>query len=234
MSTEYHRSLSAVVENGVKVILLASLDDQLVPIYSALFASASHPLLVRLLYVDSSIHASTDFLTNLLVLCLMLRNAGIDDQGLLGHLSEATAGAWIGAGHTTPYEDPGAYAFAVRYLLQTGPCRRESLHIEPFAARDARNDYELPWTLRGILDDPAIQTLFGGEIKQLREGVLDWQPATKALIQIKKRLEPMAGAAAIKAHRANVKQGKLGRSPSSMSVASSQPVTGGESAKMIR
>lgn len=219
-----------MVENGVKVILLASLDDQLVPIYSALFASASHPLLIRLLYVDSSIHASTDFLTNLLVLCLMLRNAGINDQGLIGHLSDATAGAWIGAGHTTPYEDPGAYTFAVRYTLQTGASRRETLQVEPFSARDARNDYELPWTLRGILDDPKIQSLFSDEIRQLREGVLDWQPTTKALIQIKKRLEPMAGAAAIQAHRAKAKQGKLGRSPSSVSVASSsQPATGGES-----
>jgi hypothetical protein len=67
-----------------------------VPIYSATFAAASHPLILRLLYVDAAIHSSTDFMINLIVFCLMLRNAGLDDQGLIGHLSEATAGAWRG------------------------------------------------------------------------------------------------------------------------------------------
>lgn len=31
-------------------------------------------------------------MTNLIVLCIKIRNAGLDDQGLLSHLSEVTAG----------------------------------------------------------------------------------------------------------------------------------------------
>ena len=35
-------------------------------------------------------------MTNLLAFAFMLRNAGIDDQGLVEHLSEATAGSLTG------------------------------------------------------------------------------------------------------------------------------------------
>ena len=52
---------------------------------------------------------SSDFLSNLLVLLLKLRNAQVDDNGLLMHLSEATAGSLSGVGHSAAYEDPGTY-----------------------------------------------------------------------------------------------------------------------------
>lgn len=197
-----------------------------------------------------------------------MRNAGIDDQGLVGHLSEATAGAWSGAGHTTPYEDPGGYAFIVRYLLSTGGSSSSSsgstgvksnpknrLEVEPFLARDARNDYELPWILRGIMDDPEVQRLFGDELRMLKEGILEWNPTTKALKEIRRRvsfsdwrssmfwlvasgrrlthidppnctqqIEPMAGPAALRAHRLKHRHHhKLGRTPSTASLASSSP-----------
>ncbi len=42
-------------------------------------------------WVDSI--SSTDFLSNLIVMLLRIRNAGLDDGGLLVHLSEATAGS---------------------------------------------------------------------------------------------------------------------------------------------
>jgi len=53
--------------------------------------------------------SSSDFLSNLVVLLIRLRNAGIDDGGLLMHLSEATAGSLSGVGHSTAYLDPGGY-----------------------------------------------------------------------------------------------------------------------------
>ena len=37
--------------------------------------------------------SSSDFLSNLIVLLFRIRNAGLDDGGLLAHLSEATAGS---------------------------------------------------------------------------------------------------------------------------------------------
>ncbi|KAJ9094470.1 hypothetical protein QFC21_006009 [Naganishia friedmannii] len=221
VSKEYTKSLNLILHHGVKTIFLASLDDQMVPIYSAVFTAATHPLILRLLYVDAAIHSSTDFMINLIVFCLMLRNAGLDDQGLIGHLSEATAGAWRGAGHSTPYEDPGAYAFMVKYLLSTtapDPDVMPELQVEEFTAKDARNDYELPWTLRGVMDDSEIKMLFDAEISELKENILDWQPTTRALKDIKKRLEPMAGRAALRQHQ---QKQRLRRTSSFLSLASS-------------
>ena len=68
-----------------------------VPIYSSSFSTASHPLLLRALYVDGASYSTSDFMTKLITFALMLRNAGIDDEGLVGHLSEATAGGLTGA-----------------------------------------------------------------------------------------------------------------------------------------
>ena len=36
----------------VKMVYIASLNDQVVPIYSGLFTAVSHPLILRALYVD--------------------------------------------------------------------------------------------------------------------------------------------------------------------------------------
>ena len=54
--------------------------------------------------------SSSDFLANHLVLLLRILNLGISDSGLLGHLSNATAGSLNGVGHSTPYEEIATYA----------------------------------------------------------------------------------------------------------------------------
>lgn len=124
---------------------------------------------------------------------MMILNAGLDDQGLISHLSEATAGAWHGVGHSSPYEDPGAYDLAVSYLLKTSNPAAGPLEVEEFGARDVKNDYELPWILRGVMDDATIQELFRAEIKALKDTVLSWQPNTRALRDIKKRVSSSVG-----------------------------------------
>ena len=90
-----------------------------------------------------------------------MRNAGIDDGGLLTHLSEATAGSLSGIGHSTAYIDPDPYRsvhnvgksleyqhlsrLAVRYLFETSDALGEEpkLEVEPFTAKASRNDYEV-------------------------------------------------------------------------------------------
>jgi hypothetical protein len=54
--------------------------------------------------------SSSDFLSNLLVLLLRIRNAGLSDGGLLAHLSESTAGSLNGVGHSTAYEETATYS----------------------------------------------------------------------------------------------------------------------------
>lgn len=111
------------------MVYVASLNDQVVPIYSGVFTAASHPLILRALYIDGDAYqyvfqyicmlslmpiysgiSSSDFLANLLVLLLRILNSGISDSGLLAHLSEATAGSLSGVGHSTAYEEIATYA----------------------------------------------------------------------------------------------------------------------------
>jgi hypothetical protein len=195
VSVAYQRALAMVLENEVKVLLLSSLNDQVVPIYGASFATASHPLLLRALYVDGASYSASDFMTNLLCFAFMLRNAGIDDQRLIEHLSEATAGSLTGVGHSTPYEELGCYSLAVQYLFHAGPAAQPMppLEVDSFAARDTRNDFELPWIMRALVDSPEVKDLFPDELRTLKDNILAWKPNTKALKEIKKRLEPMAG-----------------------------------------
>lgn len=59
-------------------------------------------------------YSASDFITNLIVLLLRIRNAGLDDSGLITHLSEATAGSLSGVGHSTPYLYSGCYELSTR------------------------------------------------------------------------------------------------------------------------
>lgn len=83
--------------------MVASLNDQVVPLYSALFTAVSHPSLLRAIFIDAAAFRSSDFLANLVVFCQRLRNAGISDHGLPSHLSAALAGSLTGVGHSLIY-----------------------------------------------------------------------------------------------------------------------------------
>jgi hypothetical protein len=183
-------------------------------------------------------------MTKLLCFAFMLRNAGLDDQRLIEHLSEATAGSLTGqydsgpglsiglklagVGHSTPYEEPQSYALAVQYLFLAGSAQPPSapngqtvpptsplststidhpLRIEPFSARDTRNEYELPWIMRALVDSPEVKDLFPGELRELREGVGSWRPVTKVLKEVKKRVSPHHSRRARKATSSDVKEG---------------------------
>lgn len=79
----------------------------------------------------------------------------------------------------------------VKYLLSTdctADAKLPDLKVEDFAVRDAKNDYELPWILRGVMDDPDVKTLFDAEITELKENILSWNPTTRALRDMKKRV----------------------------------------------
>ncbi|KAG8964145.1 hypothetical protein FRC03_002153 [Tulasnella sp. 419] len=193
-SQKYVASLATALDHGVKFVYIASLDDQVVPIYSGVFMTASHPLILRALYVDGDAYNESDFLSNLIVFLLRIRNAGLDDSGLLNHLSEATAGSLSGVGHSTPYSNAGCYELAVRFLFETSGVlgsEKPVLRLEPFQARATRNDYEIPWALRGIFGDPAITSLFAVEMAQLRMAFDEWRPKTSLLKELRRKLEPI-------------------------------------------
>ncbi|GAA98567.1 uncharacterized protein L969DRAFT_95201 [Mixia osmundae IAM 14324] len=202
-SRRYHAAITIILEMGVKVVFIASLNDQVVPLYSGTFASLVHPAILRAMYIDGQAFQSSDFMTNLTVFLLRLRNAGLPDHGLSQHLSEALAGSLTGVGHSSIYEERDVYSLATRYHFETTPVLvqgRAGGHvpdqpiIEPFHPRNSaslRNPYFLPFALRGILDDERVQTLFGAELHSLRQGYEDWRPVSKPLRAVRQQLEPL-------------------------------------------
>ncbi|KAI5117815.1 hypothetical protein M0805_004945 [Coniferiporia weirii] len=193
VSKEYVKAVRHVLDHGVKLVYIASLNDQVVPVYSGAFTSVTHPLILRALYIDGDAYNSSDFLSNLLVLLLRIRNAGLSDGGLLAHLSEATAGSLNGVGHSTAYEELATYSLAVDYLflVNDGCGGPHELAFESFNARDALNDYEIPWALRDLIADERIVYLFSKEFSELRDAFNDWHPRTTILRDLKRKLEPI-------------------------------------------
>ncbi|KAF9219410.1 hypothetical protein BS17DRAFT_717670 [Gyrodon lividus] len=193
ISKDYVRALRNVLDNGIKVVYIASLNDQVVGLYSGLFTCVSHPLILRALYIDGDAYHSSDFLSNLLVLLLRIRNAGLSDSGLLTHLSEATAGSLNGIGHSTPYEELATYSLAVNYLFLTdsGLGAQVELAEESFNALTEQNDYEIPWALRDLIADDRVARLFSEEFVSLRDAFRDWHPKTTILRDVKRKLQPI-------------------------------------------
>ncbi|XP_006464180.1 hypothetical protein AGABI2DRAFT_75124 [Agaricus bisporus var. bisporus H97] len=192
---QYFESVAAreLFEFQVKMVYVASLNDQVVPIYSGLFTAVSHPLILRALYIDGAAYHSSDFLSNLLVLLLRILNSGISDSGLLAHLSEATAGSLNGVGHSTAYEEIATYSLAVKYLFLTddGHADQPEVNLEPFNASHEQNDYEIPWALRDIIANEHVRHFFTREIGDLRDAFRDWHPKTTILRDLKRKLQPI-------------------------------------------
>jgi len=193
VSKHYVAALTNIMHHGAKMVYVASLNDQVVPMYSGLFTTASHPLILRALYIDGDAYQSSDFLSNLLVLLLRVMNSGISDSGLLGHLSEATAGSLSGVGHSTAYEELATYSLAVDYCFLTndGSEAHPELIVDSFNAKSEQNDYEIPWSLRDMIADEQVAHFFAHEIVELRDAFRDWHPKTAILRDIKRKLQPI-------------------------------------------
>ncbi|KAI8374370.1 uncharacterized protein BYT42DRAFT_499293 [Radiomyces spectabilis] len=132
ISTKFRMSMAYILRQNVKTVLVGSMQDQVVPLYSAIMSGTSHPNILRAIYIDGHIFSENDFLINLITLALRLRNAGFSDHGLLTHISEVLAGnlySWEG-GHSTIYDELGVYTIAIRYLFETQPLGKRKL-MEP-------------------------------------------------------------------------------------------------------
>lgn len=113
------KSLKNCLKLGVKYVMMGSMNDQVVPLYSSINHPVDHPSILRAIFIDSAVFYSTDFLTNLVVFCLRLRNAGFSDHGLLFLLSDYLVGSLTGVGHSTLYEDPNVFTLALRYFFES-------------------------------------------------------------------------------------------------------------------
>lgn len=123
ISQKFHQSLKYVLKCGLKVVLTGSMQDQVVPLYSAIMSAVNHPSILRSIYIDGHVYSQDDFLINLIIFALTLRNTGLPDYDLLVHLSEVLAGSLyaLEGGHSTIYEEVEVYMTAVKYTFETAP-----------------------------------------------------------------------------------------------------------------
>lgn len=79
--------------------------------------SLTHPNLHRSVYIAQTDYRN-DFLTQLVQFALKLTNKGLDDLGLITHLSDLVAGSlYTGTqGHSNLYEDLGVYEVVIKWL----------------------------------------------------------------------------------------------------------------------
>lgn len=216
ISSKFRESLAYVLKCGVKIVLAGSMQDQVVPLYSAIIASVQHPNILRSIYIDGHVYSEDDFLINLIVFALRLKNAGLSDHDLLIHLSDVLAGSLyaLEGGHSTIYEELGVYMTAIHYTFETAPfgkhtrrttvpssrttasflsaAEREDATMEVFEAKEQLNPFFLPWALNGICCDPLI--LADESLKKDLDRLLvlfeQWNPTSARLKELKFRLEP--------------------------------------------
>ncbi|OTB20201.1 hypothetical protein K445DRAFT_312628 [Daldinia sp. EC12] len=189
ISKRYQHALEAVVNYGARITYIGSIDDQLVPMESAIYAPASHPYIYRAVFIDGRVHAP-DFIAHLVGFALKLRNLGISDHGLIRELSIPLAGSlYSGEGHSRLYDDEQVYDLAISHALETTsvtgvPCRiqRQEKLANP-------NPFMLPWIMRGLLEEEFVKTELYSETTELLKQFDDWSPSTKALKDVKYRLE---------------------------------------------
>ncbi|ODQ56318.1 hypothetical protein SAICODRAFT_87028 [Saitoella complicata NRRL Y-17804] len=193
VSRRYQEALRVVLASGAKMCLVGSLDDQLVPLYSAVFSHLSHPSIYRAVFVDGQIYAP--FLARLIGFAMRMRNAGGKDHSLIMEISSALAGSLLGGkGHSRLYHEEAVYDLALRYTLETTTAAPVAPKVTPFHAEKRKeNPFALPFAMRGIIDDPMVsrEASFSEEVDKLRGEFEAWKPSTKPLKDLKYRLEPI-------------------------------------------
>ncbi|GME99551.1 unnamed protein product [Ambrosiozyma monospora] len=94
-SRKYLDSLRNLIINNVKVTYVGSIDDQMVPLYSATASHVKHPNIFKAVYIDGD-SDTPDFVTRIVKLCCTLQNLGYSDHDVIKEISYALAGPLTG------------------------------------------------------------------------------------------------------------------------------------------
>lgn len=211
-----HRLRSATIrllKKGIRIVAIGSWMDQVVPIYSATMHGFYHHNILRAVFIQTLHYHENDFLTRLVTFALDLRNSGLSDQGLLIYLSEFTAGSLINdTSHSAIYEDNQVFRLAIEWNLvpfgiNCHPLMNMTINAhkrilndteheniyKPFSVPIKPNHYYLPWIIHSLFTDPDIRSYpyFRNQLEQLHTLYMNWSPTTKALKELKWKLDPL-------------------------------------------
>ncbi|KAJ3372695.1 hypothetical protein GGF31_001720 [Allomyces arbusculus] len=211
VAKRYYKAVERLLEHDIRLVLVSSWLDQVVPLYSSAFHALSHPNVYRAVFIEAEQFFPNDFLPHLVVFALKLRNAGISDQDLLVYLSDVVAGSlYFGTGHSTLYEDVRVYELAINFLFADRPrpaaqgsgfwsslfgaAPSKACEIVPFDAPHRLNSYHLPWILNSIFSNKEIQAhpTLAQDMRQLLQLFKDWDVSgSKARRDLKFKLDPL-------------------------------------------
>jgi hypothetical protein len=78
---------------------------------------------------------------------------------------------------------------AVSHALETTSVANVECHVQEHTSLTNPNPYHLPWIMRGLLEEDFVKTELSSETDLLLKQFDDWKPVTKALKDVKYRLE---------------------------------------------
>ena len=81
-------------------------------------------------------------------------------------------------------------SLAVRHALETTDCPNVPLHVDSFELpTNNNNPFFLPWSMRGLLEEPFVRERLEQEKRELLMQFENWKPTTKVLKDVRFRLE---------------------------------------------
>ncbi|KAG0687006.1 hypothetical protein C6P40_003035 [Pichia californica] len=193
-SRKYIESLKNLVRHDVKITFVGSIDDQLVPLYSAIASHVQHPNFYKAVYIDRSTN-TPDFVTRIIKLSCKLQNLGSTDHDVIKEISTALAGPITGAGHSKIYNDLSVYKLALDFTLKTESSKisiEQPIKFKPFDIKrlgSGANPFNLPWCARGLFFEVGKRLPDGmKETELVFKEFEEWEPDSKALKDVKYRL----------------------------------------------
>ncbi|SGZ52401.1 CIC11C00000003012 [Sungouiella intermedia] len=176
---------------NVKVTMVGAVNDQFVPLYSAIGNQIRHPNLFKCMYVEGS-SDTPPFMVQLMSMALTMINVGYGDQNLVRDLSDRLQGGVTMMGsHGSVFYENEVYDVAVRFALETtslvyhSPARCERL--APITAEADKNLYNLPWNVRGLVNDLVkIKHILNMELlRNIVEEYIRWEPTTRSWREVR-------------------------------------------------
>ena len=77
----------------------------------------------------------------------------------------------------------------MEHALETTSIGDIPLQVQRTASPSSQNPYILPFAIRGVLEEEYVRTELHNEITELLKQFEDWKPTSKALKDVKFRLE---------------------------------------------
>lgn len=169
-SLAYKEAMQMIIGVNVKICFVGSINDQLVPLYSALASHVFHPNIYRACYIDSS-SKTPAFIKKLISFCCQLQNMGYFDNNVIKEISPMLAGPLTGNGHLKIYNDGKVYDLGIKFMLDTDdlviprnvdivettddeetdlPLTNKVYVREYNVGKIGTNPFILPWCLRGL------------------------------------------------------------------------------------